>query len=392
MPLPKPHITKNSFFHEVPSSESDPSSPYPTTIYFISGNPGLISYYHVFLSLLGGKLTELVAPGESGRRNAFHVVGHSLAGFELEPGNGIGGAKGNGKVEGPEHYSDVKEQIHFVLRRLDYRMRALCEASCSEKRSSQKPKVILIGHSVGTYMGMEIIRRHRERQAQAQGQTRASEDKGEGAGVDFDIIGGIMLFPTVMDIADSPSGRKLTFLLRLIPQLALVASLFVRLLTTLLPESFIRALIRAVMRSPPEEAVDATASFLKSRRGVRQALHMATDEMRVISRDKWDDEVWGISAPAHSEQDKQQQTTNNLAMYFYFGRNDHWVAERTREDIIALRGSPKAKSGSESGDGNENVTRPKMFVCEESVPHAFCLRHNETMAGKVANMIKEILA
>ncbi|KAL4967540.1 bifunctional triacylglycerol lipase/ester hydrolase [Aspergillus stella-maris] len=363
MPIPKPHITKDSFFHEVPSSTPSSSLPsYPTTIYFISGNPGLISYYHAFLSLLGEKLSSGLGSGGKGRGNGFHVVGHSLAGFELEPGNE--------RADEGEHYFDVEEQIRFVLGQLHERMRGLREASGSldgkpiEERP--KPKVIIIGHSVGTYISMEIIRRHRERQAKAQTEGKHGDDDFD---LKFDIIGGIMLFPTVMDIAASPSGQKLTFLFRIIPQLALVASLFVRLLTTLLPDSLIRSLIRLVMRNPPEEALGATASFIQSKRGVRQALHMATDEMRVISADKWDDDVWGLCTP------EQGKPPNR--MYFYFGRNDHWVAERTREDIIALRG--KASGG------------PKMVVCEESVPHAFCLRHNETMAGKVAGMITEIL-
>lgn len=64
---------------------------------------------------------------------------------------------------------------------------------------SQRPRVILMGHSVGTYIAMEVLRRHRENQT-----TTAAGDSG------FDIVGGIMLFPTVMDIANSPAGQKLT--------------------------------------------------------------------------------------------------------------------------------------------------------------------------------------
>lgn len=56
-----------------------------------------------------------------------------------------------------------------------------------------------MGHSVGTYIAMEVIRRHRE---------RSTSDHSNTGG--FDIIGGVMLFPTVMDIASSPSGKKLT--------------------------------------------------------------------------------------------------------------------------------------------------------------------------------------
>jgi hypothetical protein len=53
-------------------------------------------------------------------------------------------------------------------------------------------------------------------------------------------------------------------------------------------------------------------------------------------------------------------------LFFYFGRNDHWVAEKTRDEIVAVRGW---KHGADEGKG----LGPRMFVCEEGLPHAFCL-------------------
>lgn len=80
---------------------------------------------------------------------------------------------------------------------------------------------------------------------------------------------------------------------------------------------------------------------------------MATDEMRVITSDKWTDDVWGAGTA-------REPLTK---LFFYFGRNDHWVAEKTREEIIALRGC----------GGQEEVMGPRMLVCEDGLPHAFCL-------------------
>ncbi|KAL4900186.1 hypothetical protein BDW74DRAFT_102804 [Aspergillus multicolor] len=382
MTLPKLHITPDSFFHRTTTSSSSlssPPSPWPITIYFISGNPGLISYYHVFLSLLSSNL----ASSQAARTKGVHIVGHSLAGFELEPENKQASSpqnhdeheKGTGKSIGKgkrKQIYNLEEQICYVQGRLEGHMRRLRkdpETVSSndldlDVASLPKPKVILVGHSVGTYMAMEILRRHRER--------RASGSSGNDEEADFDIVGGIMLFPTVLDIAKSPSGQKLTFLLRIIPHFALVVSFFARLLTAILSTGMLRGLVRSVMRAPPESAVDSTTKFLRSKHGVRQALHMAADEMRTITSDKWSDDVWGVSESA--TEGKSQQPLSRL--YFYFGRNDHWVAEQTREEILAARGG---------GDG------PKMIVCEESVPHAFCLRHNETMANKVADMVQEIV-
>jgi hypothetical protein len=77
---------------------------------------------------------------------------------------------------------------------------------------------------------------------------------------------------------------------------------------------------------------------------------MAADEMRTITSDEWADDIWGV---AHAREPITK-------MFFYFGLDDHWVAEKTRDDIIAARGA---------NDGSG----PKMFICEEGLPHAFCI-------------------
>jgi hypothetical protein len=88
--------------------------------------------------------------------------------------------------------------------------------------------------------------------------------------------------------------------------------------------------------------------------------YMGEDEMRDISADKWSDDVWGISRPDPSS---GNNSSSPAKLIFYFGRNDHWVAEQTREDIIKARGA-------EDGNGER---RPKMVVCEDGVSHGFCI-------------------
>lgn len=75
--------------------------------------------------------------------------------------------------------------------------------------------------------------------------------------------------------------------------------------------------------------------------------------MQTITSDKWSDDIWGMS-------DVEEPLAK---LFFYFGRNDHWVAERTRDEIIAVRGK----------DGNGKGNGPTMVVCEDGLPHAFCL-------------------
>ncbi|RHZ49249.1 bifunctional triacylglycerol lipase/ester hydrolase [Aspergillus thermomutatus] len=345
---PQPRITPETFLHNVSLQKNRPSSISSSsrvTIFMISGNPGLIGYYHTFLSLLADRLGSRGAQIQS-RSHAcdFQIYGHSLGGFELDQPE---------ELDAGKRYLDLEEQICYVQGKLDGFL-------AGQGGAETKQKVILVGHSVGSYIAMEILRRHRER---SDARARAGADR-----ADFDIVGGIMLFPTVVDIAKSPSGRKLTRLLYFIPQLALVVGFLARILAMLLPGDLLRGLIKHVMGSPPDSVVETTAAFIKSKRGVRQALHMAADEMRTITSDKWGDDVWGVS------------TANEplTRLVFYFGRNDHWVAERTRDEIVELRG--RVEGG------------PTMLVCEDGLPHAFCLRHNDLMAGKVADMIMDIVS
>ncbi|OJJ48257.1 hypothetical protein ASPZODRAFT_130216 [Penicilliopsis zonata CBS 506.65] len=283
----KPTISSEVFFS---NSTTD------TSVFFIPGNPGLVEYYHLFLSLLSSQL-----------QDACSIYGCSLGGF----------------IERTRLYS-LEEQIGYV-------------EGCLEKfiasRGAKKTKVILIGHSVGSYIAMEIIRRHHEKNT-------AEKNNND---ISFEIIGGTMLFPTVMEIADSPSGRKLTSLL-FIPKLPSLANFLSRVLTSLLPAPLLRWTVQRVT-GMPEPALQTTLSFLRSRQGVEQALYMAADEMKTITTDKWTDEIWGIQGP--------------IELFFYFGRDDHWVAEETREKIMQSRGR--------HDDG------PTMVVCEEGLPHAFCI-------------------
>ncbi|KAJ5626704.1 hypothetical protein N7528_004131 [Penicillium herquei] len=359
----EPQITQNTFCTYTGAQDE-----VDTTIFFISGNPGLIGYYHPFLSLLAQNLAEESEPGnqsQSPHKTSFQIYGCSLGGFEI-PSEGV-------KAE--KRLYSLEDQIRFVHQKLESLMHKTKSASGSDgtESSSRKHKVILIGHSVGAYIAMEVLRRHRDGIPSLEGIPEAKSKSELEASRVFDIVGGVMLFPTVKDIAHSPSGQKLTTLLSFIPQLALLVGYFATILTTLLPSTLLKLAIRSVMKNPPPHGLETTCTFLKSSGGVRQALHMAADEMRTITSDEWADDVWGVG---HTPEPVTR-------LFFYFGRNDHWVAEKTRDEIIALRGQ-------EGGTGE--WLGPKMTVCEEGLPHAFCLLHSETMAGKVANMIRDIMS
>jgi hypothetical protein len=195
-----PEITPNTFL--TCTSTSTGSNPTPiqtpeTTIFFISGNPGLIGYYHPFLSLLSKYLTPENENDNENDSPSFQIYGCSLGGFELNDDKSPSSHESKVQKSQSDDLDldlDLEDQIHFVQGKLTTLMGNRSIAARS------KQKVILIGHSVGAYIAMEILRRHRE----------ASSGERDGEGGEFDIIGGAMLFPTVLDIAASASGRKLT--------------------------------------------------------------------------------------------------------------------------------------------------------------------------------------
>lgn len=100
---------------------------------------------------------------------------------------------------------------------------------------------------------------------------------------------------------------------------------------------------------------------------------MARDELRDITTDKWDSEIWGAAYPAETPRPK---------LFFYFGEQDHWVANETRDQMIAAR----AYSGT---TGEE--WKPRMEIDTGGVPHGFVIRHSNEVAEKVAGWIGEIV-
>ncbi|CAI7605450.1 unnamed protein product [Penicillium pancosmium] len=180
-----------------------------TTVFFISGNPGLIGYYHSFLSLLVRYLTDADEPTRK-KSYLYEIYGCSLGGFEVHddeysPSKSAYGShncdnqddpKRNGRLYG------LEDQICFVQEKLAALMDDDTGTSDQGLCTAQRRKVILIGHSAGAYIAMEIVRRHHE----AGSNLNPSQPVRQA----FDIVGGIMLFPTLLDIAVSPSGRKLT--------------------------------------------------------------------------------------------------------------------------------------------------------------------------------------
>jgi pimeloyl-ACP methyl ester carboxylesterase len=384
------YLSSEIHLHQPPQPSYRPQSSTTYIIYFITGNPGLIEYYRVFLSHLYALLTSTTS--NTPTPPTFHIYGRSLSGFETSP-------LSQHNHSNPPPYS-LQDQIRDSSSELENLVRSVRESEGAAKNI----RVILMGHSVGAYILLEITRLLRKK----------AENALEEESVR--IVGGICLFPTVTHIAKSASGRKsgvccsklsshknfifefippptlishLSYLINqptnhpqwllTLPHFARISSFLAFILTYLIPTSFLTLLIATVLRFP-SSAAKVTASFIKSPHGVYQALHLARDEMLQITSDSWDTEIWGaahVSTHAHARP----------IIRFLFAEEDHWVANETRDELIRARGLIREGDG-----GEEEDWKPVMEIDEEEGwPHGFCIKHSVPVAERVFGYVKDIV-
>lgn len=206
----------------------DPAASYHL-IYFITGNPGLIAYYNTFLATLH----ELLSTSKDKSSNLFHIHGRSLAGFESDEDRSVP--------------YDLEDQITFSQKSLEAQ-----RIPSGPLKGQSYASVTLIGHSVGSYILLEIIQRLQKSSSP------------------INIRAGILLFPTVTHIAQSPSGVKISTLFR-IPNFAQRASSVANALVSLTPRPLLKRLV-GLVAGMPSDAAEVTTRFLTSKMGIWQAL------------------------------------------------------------------------------------------------------------------------
>lgn len=214
-----------------PISE-DPTTPYHL-IFYITGNPGMISYYDAFLKTLH----QLVTESSTLESEVVHVFGQSLDGF----------GDNDAPLEATGRPHTLEDQIVSRLQILSER-----RIPSGPRHGQYYDSIILMGHSVGTYILLEMLQRLRK------------------DGSSLNITGGILLMPTIMGLALSPSGVKASPLLRL-PGLPRALHLLAKTIFWSLSTAALEWLVGKVMGMPDDAAV-VTTRFLKSDMGIWQAL------------------------------------------------------------------------------------------------------------------------
>ncbi|KAL6713953.1 hypothetical protein ACLMJK_008447 [Lecanora helva] len=353
------YIESNDRICYEPNRQSLDGETHDYLIFFITGNPGLIRYYQPFLS----RLHCLLDTDSNPTSRSFQICGYRFRGMEYANDESRDQTQEKFAVESPTSPVSLGEQIDYQENKL-YE-----EVDLYREQHGKSPKVILMGHSVGSYMLLEIIKRHR--------------DRIHSGARDFDLIGGILLFPTITDIAQSPLGVVASKILE-IPRLPTIMGFLAKALSRTLPASLFYELVKRVTGFS-EHAARTTANFIKSPMGVQQVLHLARDEMHCITEDKWDEEVWGAATAEGTD----HRDTANWNLTLYWGQKDKWVANTTRDRLIRARGH---RSPIQTGSGTQD-RKPVMEIDNEGIPHDFCttIRNSETIANKAKSWVDGII-
>lgn len=413
-------------------SSARPSSTPPlkslNIVYFITGNPGLIAYYDTFLTLLSSHSSGPDAPPS---RSAV-IAGANLGGFFNEPAAAQPdpGDKHDTSVETlsvndtavtalkrslliPPHFAhktiySIHDQITLTESRINALVHGLREHFPTIVGQETPINVILAGHSVGAYIAIEVVRNRAETFRLARLSPDDPSTQQPKSRQTWHISCTILLTPTIIDIAHSTSGRIATPLLSWLPQFPTLVQLAASTVIGSLPVSWVKAAVRRVTGMKSEIAVEATVGFLGMRGAVRQALGMAGEEMREIrGGDGWGEEVWGAMKVVEGDPLKEAEDSKTEGRYrrrggketpmeragggvaewkaprhfFLFAREDHWVADVTRNAIVERmkeRGEASVKVDGEEGKGLGLV-------------HAWCLEQNEAVAEIVGKWIEEVL-
>ncbi|KAJ7293406.1 hypothetical protein C8J57DRAFT_1268958 [Mycena rebaudengoi] len=229
-----------------------------TVLLFIPGNPGLMDFYIPFLSLIHNKDPSLAILGQA-------HLGHT-------------------------------PRTHATDFNLSAQIQSACEALDSLVATFGQAKVVIIGHSVGAWISLQVLKARPLNVSQI-----------------------FLICPTICHIAKTPNGRTLSWLFR--PPLPRLIS-WLTYATRPLPLSLF-------FSHWPTSQTAVLRSLLNSPASVYACLSMADDEMGAIR-----------------ELDTALLDEYKHRLHFYFAEEDQWVGEykysilRSLKDGSVVHGQP----------------------------------------------------
>lgn len=413
-------------------------------LFLLPGNPGLVGYYHGFLTQLLSSASSAASYSsvsssptvgigigtstdtgtgtstDTGTIADKHiVVGMSLPGFEaaddelseeemdlLWP-DGVAGLRSRksreaeaaegrkGVVWGVEEIVRVGvARVGQVVRRVQDMRRRVDGGGGKGK----KVKVTLVGHSLGSWLALEMVRVLNELQEKewegaepgvdesgVLGVGRRADERevwerpraGDGGGVvGWEVEACVLLAPTIVELAKSSQGRKAAPLLRCVPGVGGWMQGVAGWLGWGVSEEAQRSMVAWFMGlDRGSDGVVTTTRWLRSENGVRQSLELAKEEMVCIAKDEWGVEVWGAGEAL--QMGGLDEYESGPKVYMLFAERDHWIADKTREKILRTRARREG--------------RGRLVVDDRGLSHAWCLRQNQLVVDYVTPWLEEIV-
>ncbi|XP_061157998.1 lipid droplet-associated hydrolase isoform X2 [Syngnathus typhle] len=272
----------------------------------IPGNPGVVGFYGSFIETLYALF---------GSQHPVWAVSH--AGHCIPPAS----------MDMLEDAYSAADLDPFGLNgQIEHKLAFL------RKHVPKKTKLILVGHSIGCYIILEIMRRDPS----------------------LEIVKAVMLFPTIERMAQTPQGKSMTPMLCHLRYLAYL-SIF---LLSLLPERLKGALVKVVLAGigSLDRSVVPPAVGLLSGDSAANAVYMAGQEMRQVL-----------------ERDNVTIGKNLEKLIFYYGARDRWCPVQYCHEI---------KEDFPAGD---------FRLCETGFRHAFVLDAGREVAKMLAEWIQSHL-
>ncbi|XP_004696115.1 lipid droplet-associated hydrolase [Echinops telfairi] len=277
-------------------------------ILIIPGNPSFISFYLTFAKALFSLI--------NGR---FPVWTVSHAGHSYIPKDK--------KILGASDDSSAQKikDIYGLCGQTEHKLAFL------RTHVPKEMKLVLIGHSVGCYISLQMLRRAPE----------------------LPVIRSLMLFPTIERMAETPKGK---FVTPLLCWLQYVLRVLCYILFKPIPEFIKSFLVRFMLKvnNLPKECFSLS---LLEPFCLANAVYLGAQEMEQIV--KRDDEI----IKKHLSK-----------LTFYYGTIDHWCPIEFYNDL---------KKDFPEGD---------IRLCEKKMRHDFILRWSQEMAELVADWLKADLS
>ncbi|XP_020895474.1 lipid droplet-associated hydrolase [Exaiptasia diaphana] len=293
--------------------------PSKLSVVVIPGNPGLVEYYDVFISSL------YEASGQSLSIYGISHAGHSpiLAEYTKHLENH---ERENSPLLTEKNNVDETEVVQsccISTGTYSLQEQITHKKAFLEKYIPKNTKIILIGHSIGAYIILKLMKEI----------TREP-----------DIVKAILLFPTIERMAASPNGRYVTPFVNYFKWLAVSTVSFV----SYFPQSFMKSLVQWWFsgRCVQDDVVDTTLRLLSSEAS-SNSLEMARCEMAEVT-----------------ELDEDVIASHLDKLIFYYGATDQWAPVSYYEDL-----KKKFPDG-------------EIYLCDKGFEHAFVLT-SSTQVGQM---------